>query len=111
MEREPPKQRLTTLEQFLERIQKQALAEAARTRQKVILAAARKSQSVCCLIDIGMTLGDDLTERLDTDREFLQGWDDGHFAFRRLNRVQREMRNFHYVFGLGDFINLGGDAV
>ena len=30
---------------------------------------------------------------------------------RLLNRVQREMRNFHGVFGLGDLTNLGGDAV
>jgi hypothetical protein len=28
-----------------------------------------------------------------------------------LNRVQSEMRNFHGVFSLGDFFNLGGDAV
>ena len=28
-----------------------------------------------------------------------------------LNRVQREMRNFHGVFGLGDFTDPGEDAV
>jgi hypothetical protein len=28
-----------------------------------------------------------------------------------LNRVRREMRNFNFVFGLGDLTNLGGDAV
>jgi hypothetical protein len=32
-------------------------------------------------------------------------------AFFRLNRVRREMRNFHGVFGLGDFTNFGEDAV
>ena len=28
-----------------------------------------------------------------------------------LNRVLREMRNFHGVFGLGEFPGIGGDAV
>ena len=32
-------------------------------------------------------------------------------SLKDLNRVQSEMRNFHGVFGLGDFTNLGGHAV
>jgi hypothetical protein len=27
-----------------------------------------------------------------------------------LNRVWSEMRNFHFVFGVGDFLDLSGDA-
>jgi len=30
---------------------------------------------------------------------------------RLLNRVLRKIRNFHDVFGLGEFINFGSDAV
>ena len=84
MDIQPPKQRFAAVVQLVERIEEQALAEAPRTRQEVILAGARHRPGVRGLIDIDIALLDDLAEGLDTDRELLQRR--GHWARPRHRR-------------------------
>ena len=72
MDIQPPKQRFAAVEQLIERIEEQALAEAPRTRQEVILARARHRPGMRGLVDVDIAFLDDLAEGLDTDRELLQ---------------------------------------
>ena len=70
---QPLKQRLVALEQFLERIDKQALAKAARTRQEVVLALGDQSPDVGGLIDVVVGFFANLAKGLNADGQFALG--------------------------------------
>ncbi len=71
---EAPEQFLASLEQLLQRVHEQALAETPRARQEIVLAFRGQPFSVGCLVDIVMAFFADLAEGLDAD---------GQLAFHR----------------------------
>ena len=80
MDVQPPEQLLVSLEQLLQRVHEQALAETPRARQEVVLASRRQPPSVGRLIDVVMAFLADLTEGLDAD---------GQVAFHRAASLAR----------------------
>ena len=70
MNRQPPEQRLVAGEQLLHRVQQQALAEAPRPRQEVVLAFADQLPEVGRLVDVVVAaVRADLAEGLDAERQ------------------------------------------
>ena len=70
---EAPKQGLTAFKQLLKGVQKQALAEAARAGEEVILAGAGQCEGMIGLVHIGIAFLNDFAEGLDADGELGEG--------------------------------------
>jgi len=66
---EPLEQRLAALEQLLAGVEEQALAEAARAREEVVLAFVQEPPDVPGLVDVVAAFLEDLAEGLDADGE------------------------------------------
>ena len=64
---QPPEQRLGALEQLLQRVHEQTLAEPPRTRQEIVLPSLRQTPGVHRLVDVIMAVLADLAEGLDAD--------------------------------------------
>ena len=69
----PLEQRLVALEQLLQRVEEQALAEAARTGEEVVLALFHQPPHVGRLVDVVAALLPDLAEGLDADGQLASG--------------------------------------
>ena len=67
--REAPEERFVALEQFLQRVQEQALAEAPRPGEEVVRALVRQPLHVQGLVDVVAVPLADLPEGLDADGE------------------------------------------
>ena len=70
---QPPEQRLVALEQLLDRVQEQALAEAPGAREDVVLALVDQPRDAGGLVDAVVVPFPDLPERLDADRQSASG--------------------------------------
>ena len=66
---EPGEQFLAALEQLLQRVQEQALAEPPRAREKEVLAVAQQPECVWGLVDVIRVRLAQLAEVLDADRQ------------------------------------------
>ena len=66
---EPFEQGFVALEQLLDRVQQQALAEPARARQEVVLASVEQPLDAGCLVDVVAVLLAHLAEGLHADRQ------------------------------------------
>jgi hypothetical protein len=73
MDVQAAKQRFVALEEFLQGVEKEALAEAARTREEVITGGLRQTPGRRCLVDIVILALADLGEGLDADGELATG--------------------------------------
>ena len=73
MDGQPPEQRLVAFEQLLEGVQQQALAEAPRARENVVLGLVDQPRDVGGLVDAVVVPFPDLPERLDADRQSASG--------------------------------------
>ena len=64
-----PKQRLVSLEQFLQRADQKALAEAARSGEELEIALLDHPADQGCLVDIVAALAPETAERLNARRQ------------------------------------------
>ena len=70
VDRQTLEQRLVALEQLLDGVHQQALAEAARPREEVVASLGDQPLDVGGLVDVVAVLRPDLVEGLEADREF-----------------------------------------
>ena len=75
---EPLEQRLVALEQLLARVQEQALAEAPRARQEIVLALVEQPPDIGGLVDVVAVALPDLAEGLDADGQFASSHGHAH---------------------------------
>ena len=70
---QPLEQRLVSLEQLLDRVQEQALAEAPRARQEIVLPFDHQPSQIGGLVDVVALCFPDLPESLHADRQSASG--------------------------------------
>ena len=92
MDVQPLEQRLVALEQLLQGVQEEALAEAARAGEEIMLAFLGEPCGVGGLVDVVAAFLADLAEGLDADGQLASGAHEGCLPHRRCPGVNRGRR-------------------